>query len=109
MDILLLHWKNQITVQYFIRMIYNQNCSVQWLSIMVQLCHLEKYCIWQYAPELPRAVVALFLGRPLSSLVYHRISELFYQIDHERAESYSIVELIFQYIGLYISIRIFNL
>uniref|UniRef100_A0A158Q7N3 UBIQUITIN_CONJUGAT_2 domain-containing protein n=1 Tax=Elaeophora elaphi TaxID=1147741 RepID=A0A158Q7N3_9BILA len=71
---------------------------VQWLSIMVQLCHLEKYCIWQYAPELPRAVVALFLGRPLSSLVYHRISELFCQIDHERAKPYSIVELIFQYI-----------
>ncbi|EJD76030.1 ubiquitin-conjugating enzyme family protein [Loa loa] len=71
---------------------------VQWLFIMVQLCHLEKYCVWQYAPELPRAVVALFLGRPLSSLVYHRISELFCQIDHERAKPYSIVELIFQYI-----------
>ncbi|VDK73717.1 unnamed protein product [Litomosoides sigmodontis] len=71
---------------------------VQWLSIMVQLCNLEKYCIWQYAPELPRAVVALFLGRPLSSLVYHCISELFCQIDHERAKPYSIVELIFQYI-----------
>ncbi|VDK62166.1 unnamed protein product [Onchocerca ochengi] len=71
---------------------------VQWLSIMVQLCHLEKYCVWQYAPELPRAVIALFLGRPLSSLVYHRISQLFYQIDHERAKPYSIVELIFQYI-----------
>ncbi|KAL3998353.1 Ubiquitin-conjugating enzyme family protein [Acanthocheilonema viteae] len=71
---------------------------VQWLSIMVQLCRLEKYCIWQYAPELPRAVVALFLGRPLSSLVYHRISELFYQIDHERTKPYSIVQLIFQHI-----------
>uniref|UniRef100_A0A915PSQ5 UBC core domain-containing protein n=1 Tax=Setaria digitata TaxID=48799 RepID=A0A915PSQ5_9BILA len=71
---------------------------VQWLSIMVQVCNLEKYCIWQYASELPRAVIALFLGRPLSNLVYHRISELFCQIDHERAKPYSIVELIFQYI-----------
>ncbi|KAM3721402.1 Baculoviral IAP repeat-containing protein [Dirofilaria immitis] len=71
---------------------------VQWLSIMVQLCNLEKYCVWQYAPELPRALIALFLGRPLSNLVYHRISELFCQIDHERAKPYSIVELIFQYI-----------
>ncbi|VDN82160.1 unnamed protein product [Brugia pahangi] len=71
---------------------------VQWLSIMVQLCYLEKYCVWQYAPELPRAVVALFLGRPLSSLVYQRISEFCCQIDNERTKPYSIVELIFQYI-----------
>lgn len=67
---------------------------------MVQLCYLENFCVWQYAPDLPRAIVALFLSRPLSTLVYHRITEFFCQIDHVGAMTYSIVELIFQYIGM---------
>uniref|UniRef100_A0A183DSH7 Mab-21 domain-containing protein n=1 Tax=Gongylonema pulchrum TaxID=637853 RepID=A0A183DSH7_9BILA len=71
---------------------------VQWLSIMVELCNLKNYCIWEYAPELPGAVVALFLGRPLSGLVYSRISQLLCQIDSEEAKPNSVVELIFLYI-----------
>lgn len=82
--------------------------SVQWLSIMVQLCNLKHYCVWEYAPELPRAVIALFLGRPLSGLVYCRISQLLYQIDDERAKPNSVVELIFQYIGELYSIGLIS-
>ncbi|VDN00794.1 unnamed protein product [Thelazia callipaeda] len=72
---------------------------VQWLSIMVQLCNFKKRFIWQCAPELPRAVIALFLGRPLSCLIYYRVTELLNHLDDEQEELHSVINLVFHYTG----------
>ncbi|VDM37229.1 unnamed protein product [Toxocara canis] len=69
----------------------------QWLAILDRLCTMEETSIWQYAPDLPRCIVALFLGRPLQRSTYERVSSLLVRIDNAKAKPNTVVELILNY------------
>ena len=61
---------------------------------------MQEYSVWDYAPNLPPALVALLLGRPLESDVYERIASLLLRIDEARSKPFTVVELIINYIGM---------
>uniref|UniRef100_F1KPF7 Baculoviral IAP repeat-containing protein 6 n=1 Tax=Ascaris suum TaxID=6253 RepID=F1KPF7_ASCSU len=71
----------------------------QWLAILDRLCTVEETSIWQYARDLPRCIVALFLGRPLQTGIYRRVCSLFVRIDNPKAKPHTIVQLILNYIA----------
>ncbi|VDK44650.1 unnamed protein product, partial [Anisakis simplex] len=71
----------------------------QWLAILDRLCTMDEPAIWQYACDLPRCLVALFLGRPLQTGIYRRVASLLVRIDTAKAKPNTVVELILDYIG----------
>uniref|UniRef100_A0A158R584 UBIQUITIN_CONJUGAT_2 domain-containing protein n=1 Tax=Syphacia muris TaxID=451379 RepID=A0A158R584_9BILA len=74
-----------------------------WLLILDKLCQIEDNCIWNYAPDLPRALTSLFLGRSLELPIYKRIAALLSLIDETCPQSSTVVQLIIEYLGITLS------
>ncbi|VDD87771.1 unnamed protein product [Enterobius vermicularis] len=70
-----------------------------WLLVLEELCKLENHCVWDYAPNLPRALVSLLLGRPLKRGISSRVVSLLARIDENCPHSVTVVQLVIEYIS----------